>query len=89
MHPHELDCYTLRELFRKIEGFNQVQMQNQRSQMEAARLTSWLVIRSMNGSNISPQSIVKFEWEKQEKPKKAAILSRDRRDFLVKKWKIR
>ena len=90
LHPSELADYTLRDLFRKLEGFNQVRQHDYRNRFEAARLTSWMVISALNGKSITPQGLLKFEWETDKTPKKTrAEISRNKRDELVKRWKIR
>lgn len=88
MHPDELADYTLRDFFRKVEGFNQVKQQDYRNSYEAARLTSWMVISSLTGKSTSPQGLLRFEWEKQQiKPTREKLT--DRKNELMKRWKVK
>lgn len=68
--PNQLYSLTIRELFRKIAGFYQIEEQRARTQYEAARATATFVMRQFSDKEISPIDLGRFSWEEPIKKRK-------------------
>ncbi len=82
----ELYDLTLREYIRKLEGFNELRIENYKSQMEAARLTAAIVVQMFSKERIVPKDVFPFSWENESQD--TYIMSVEDFEKRCKAWNI-
>ena len=63
LSPAQLDELTFKQFFLKIKGFNEVQANNQKTVLIAARLTAGIVLRNFSGESFHLMDLYRFPWE--------------------------
>jgi hypothetical protein len=74
---------TLREIFYKIEGYNEAKENEMRMAFESSRFTAWLVVSAMSSNSVPISDFYRFPWES---PREVFVMSTDRFEELKRTW---